>query len=106
MPYIKALIESGSGILVLSEHWLWPYQLEMLSDISGEYEALGKADRTQMVVGDQELGIGATPISGIGSDRICGIRFTVNDAVGSVMSVVGVYLPCMDLGLDNYRDHM
>ena len=49
-PYIGALIDGGLSILVLSEHWLWPYELEKLSEINDEYEALGKADMRLNVV--------------------------------------------------------
>ena len=28
----------------MSEHWLWPYELGKLEQISGDYEATGKAD--------------------------------------------------------------
>ena len=31
-------------MLVLSEHWLWAFKLGKLEQISGEYEATGKAD--------------------------------------------------------------
>ena len=37
--------------------------------------------------------IAATPICGISSNRNCGIRFKINDDNGSLMSVIGVYLP-------------
>ena len=33
-----------SKVLVLSEHWLWNFELGKLEQISGEYEATGKAD--------------------------------------------------------------
>ena len=117
LPYIGALIDGGSSILVLSEHWLWPCELEKLSEISDEYEALGKADKR--LTENAECGrgcggigmlwrkdIGATAISGISSDRICGIRFTVDNTDGSVMSVVGVYLPCLDQGMDIFREYL
>ena len=35
-----------------------------------------------------------------------GIRFSVDDGDRSVMSIIGVYLPCLDQGLDCYRDHL
>ena len=35
-----------------------------------------------------------TPISGINSDRICGISFSQGSS-DNVMSVNGVYLPCL-----------
>ena len=37
-------MERGSKVLVLSEHWLWPLELGKFEQISGEYEATGKAD--------------------------------------------------------------
>ena len=50
--------------------------------------------------------IAATPISGINSDRVIGIRFSMDDGDRSVVSVIGVYLPCLDQGVDCYRDHL
>ena len=90
--------------MVLSEHWLWPYELHKLSEIDEEYEAVGKSDSrlTEEREGGRGCGgigilwhqsIAATPISGINSDRMVGIRFSVDDGDGSVVSVIGVYLP-------------
>ena len=117
LPYLEALMAEGSKVLVLSEHWLWPYDLDKLGQISGDYEAVGKADcrLTEEAEGGRGFGgvgilwhksIGATPIGGIASDRICGIRFSVDDGDRSVMSVIGVYLPCLDQGLDCYKEHV
>ena len=47
--------------------------------------------------------VAATPISGITLDRICGIRCMVDNGENSFMSVIGVYLPCLDLVVDCYR---
>ena len=47
----------------------------------------------------------ATPISGITLDRICGVRCMVDDGENPLMSVIGAYLPCLDLGIDFYREH-
>lgn len=41
-------------------------------------------------------------ISGISFDRVCGVRFTMDDGDGSVMSITGVYLPCLDQDKDCY----
>ena len=30
----------------------------------------------------------------------------VDDGENSLLSVIGVYLPCLDLGVDCYREHM
>ena len=110
-------MKGGSKVLVVSEHWLWPYELHKLNQLSEEYEAVGKADGrlTDEAAGGRGVGgvgilwhnsIGATPIAGISSDRICGIRFSVEDGDRSVMSVIGVYLPCLDLGLHCYQEHL
>ena len=47
--------------------------------------------------------IGGAPISGIGSDRICGMRLPLSSN-HRVMSVFGVYLPCLDQGLEPFRE--
>ena len=46
LPYLNTLIDpnEGSKIVVLSEHWFWPYDLHKLNDISDEYDAVGKSD--------------------------------------------------------------
>ena len=117
LPYIETLIENGSKILVLSEHWLWPYEIHKLNEINCDYEAVGKSDSRLTEIKDGGRGCGgigllwhksvtATPISGITSDRICGIRCMVDDGENSLMSVIGVYLPCLDQGVDCYREHM
>ncbi len=119
LPYLNTQLdpEEGSKIVVLSEHWLWPYDLHKLNDVNEEYDAVGKSDCR--LNEDREGGrgcggigilwhksISACPISGISSDRICGIRFSLDDGDNSVMSVIGVYLPCLDQGVDCYRDQL
>ena len=44
VPYIQDLMSRGPGIMVLSEHWLWPYELDKLNSISNELDTTGKAD--------------------------------------------------------------
>ena len=44
IPYIRKLMDGGSNILVLSEHWLWPYELHRLGEIHDDFEAFGNAD--------------------------------------------------------------
>ena len=45
--------------------------------------------------------IAATPIFGINSDRICGIRFTVDDRD----KIYAVNYWCLEQGVDCYREH-
>ena len=47
--------------------------------------------------------VGATPISGISSDRVGGIRIAMGE---KVLSVIGVYLPCMDQGMECFGGHL
>lgn len=94
-------------LLLLSEHWLWPHEMHKLNEINPEYEAIGKSD--SRLTEDRDGGRGcsgisllwhksvaATPISGINSDWICGIRCIMDDGENSLMTVIGVYLPCLD----------
>ena len=93
-------MEEGTKILVLSEHWLWPYDLHKLDEVNDEFEAMGQSNRrlSDVVEGGRSydgiglLNIAATPISGINSYMICGIKFTVDDEHRSMLSVIGVYL--------------
>ena len=58
-PYIESLFFSGVKVLVLAEHWLWPYELNELDVISDVFEALVRLMqgylRTLMVVGGMEV---------------------------------------------------
>ena len=42
----------------------------------------------------------ATPIGDIGSDRMCGIRFQADEGTNSVLSLIGLYKPCLNLGME------
>ena len=44
LPYINHLIETGSDIIAITEHWLWPYNLNKLEEIHPGYTGFGCAD--------------------------------------------------------------
>ena len=48
---------------------------------------------------------GGVPIGGITSDRLCGMRFLLG-LTKVTMSVLGVYLPCLDQGMNVYVEHL
>ena len=50
--------------------------------------------------------IDVTPISSIASDRICGIRVKLPQVGASNITVIDVYLPCSDSGIEYYSDHL
>ena len=48
----------------------------------------------------------AGPISKIESGRICGIRVKLSTSPSCLMTILGVYLPCADQGIQVFRDHL
>ena len=72
--------------MILSEHWLWPYELHKLNEVGTLYQGSGKFDSRLTDTSDTTTarrcgGVGmlwkkspvASEISNINSDRICGI---------------------------------
>ena len=112
--YLHKLVERGADIIVLSEHWLWPFDLYKLDEVHPDFTGLGHADsRLSEETHDKRRGCGgvgilwrksldAFPISEIDSKRVCGIRIKKED--DTWMSIIGAYLPCADLGMDYFRD--
>ena len=48
----------------------------------------------------------ATPIGDKGSDRMCRIRFQADEGTKSVISLIGVYMPCLNLRMEYYQDQL
>ena len=48
----------------------------------------------------------ALPVEGITSDCLCAARFSIDDGIRSIVTLIGVCLPCTDQGLDCYTDHL
>ena len=44
VSYLHHLIENGSDIIAITEHWLWPYQSHTLQNIHPHYDGLGFLD--------------------------------------------------------------
>ncbi len=85
LPYIADLLSAGCDILFLCETWLWPYDQYRLSEVHEDFESWGRADDRLDVAADKGRGYGgigflwkksvaASPIGGIESDRVGGIR--------------------------------
>ena len=84
LPYINHLIQSGSDIIALSEHWMWPFEIPELCQIHPDYAGYGKADKRLHAQSNLSRGCGgvglmwrnsihASPVN-IDSDRVCGIQ--------------------------------
>ena len=119
IPYLNRILDSGSDIVVLSEHWLWPYELNKLNEIHPGYHGLENADSRLSETSDNlrrgcggvgmvwKKSLDVTPITDIQSDRICGICIKkISESDVAWISTVGVYLPCLDLGVDLYHNSL
>ena len=50
--------------------------------------------------------INTTAISSISSDRICGLRVKSPHPSAADITIIGVYLPCSDMGMERYTEHL
>ena len=116
-PYLEQLINNGPKVMVILEHWLWPFELHRLGEVHPDFDGVGVADRRLHENRDAGRGCGgvgviwhksldATPISGIESNRICGIRIRESDGSDSFLMVIGVYLPCLNLGIEYFQEQL
>ena len=106
-PYLHKLFESDSDIVILSGHWLWPFDLYKLESLHPSFTGFGWADwRLTETTHDRSRGCGGIgvlwrksldvfSISDIVPDRICGIKMKKDGETW--LSIIGVYLPCADL---------
>lgn len=93
---------------------MWPFDLYKLDELHPSFSGLGCADsRLSETTHDKRRGCGGVgilwkksldvfPINEIDSDRIYGVRLKKDDETW--LSIIGVYLPYADLGMDYYRD--
>ena len=110
--YLNELISDGSDVIILSEHWLWPFELHRLKETHPDFMGWGQADSRLTSTSDSTRGCGGvgviwrrdlcgTTIPESGSDCICGIRIKIKDSQ-QFLSIIAVYLPCADLCADYY----
>lgn len=43
--YLEHLINAGSDVIILSEHWLWPFNLDQLQNIHPDFVGFGYSDK-------------------------------------------------------------
>ena len=96
---------------------MWPFELHRLGEVHPDFDGVRVADRSLHENRDAGRGCGgvgviwhrsldATPISNIESDRICRIRIRENDGSDSFLMVIGVYLPCLNLGIEYFQEQL
>ena len=104
------MIENGSDIIALPEHWLWPYNIASLSNIHPEFEGFGYCDERLneacTLKGCGGIGIiwrksiQAIPLTNIVSNRLCAIQLRLNDA--SCVTIIAVYLPSTNYAREDF----
>ena len=60
-PYLNALVKSVD-IILIQEHWLWPYELCKLSSYLPRFKSVGKSDRRLTDLADFRRGCGGVGI--------------------------------------------
>jgi exonuclease III len=115
LPYIMQLIESGSDIIALSEHWLWPYELNKLSQIHPEFDGFGYCDDRLTESCTLTRGCGGvgllwrksleiTPLVNVISDRFCALQLQTSSGVR--ITVFAVYLPTSSYSDDEFLSYL
>ena len=111
IPYILHLIENGSDVITLPEHWLWPCNIASLSNIHQDLEGFGYCDERlndACTLNKRCGGIGiiwrksiqAVPHMNIVSNRLCAIQLRLNDT--SCVTIIAVYLPSTNYARDDF----
>ena len=99
VPYLQILANSFDIILV-SEHWLWPYELHTLDTILPGYKGFGCSDKRLTESSSLNRGCGGiallwkdtlpvTPVAGIHSGRIAAVQLPISSNMS--LYIVGVY---------------
>ena len=119
-PYILNLIESGVDIIVLQEHWLWPFELPSLSSIHPQYDFTAVSDKRLHASSNLERGCGGVAIiwnkaltciaiSALDSDRVCGVCLLLPSTRGHSqrsLTILCVYMPSADQPQELYLSYL
>ena len=110
LSYIEILAEEHD-VIVLSEHWLWPFETHKFVTVLPDMTGLAISDKRLTLECHLSNGCGGigilwrkglkvTPVSGVDSDRICAISI---ESTASLILVIGVYLPTTNSPIEEYR---
>ena len=103
LPYLNEILET-SDIVALSEHWLHSNRLNVLTDISQDFNVIARsskyANASEFGYKRGQGGVaifwrktisGVSPITSLLHDRICGIR--VQSSHGRILNILSIYMP-------------
>ena len=114
VPYLLHLFENGTDIVALSEHWLWPYDIDKLSHLHPDYIGFGSCDERLNENSSLTRGCGGVglvwrkslhvvPLTEISSDRFCAIQLQPSNS--PPITIFSVYLPCSAYSNDTYSSY-
>lgn len=116
-PYIVDLIKSGVDIIILQEHWLWPFELSTLDSVHPQYDFTAISDKQVHASSNLVRGCGGIaifwnkalpcfPISAL--DRVCGVRLLPSTRGHSkrYLTILGVYMPSADEPQETYTSYL
>ena len=113
IPYLQTLAEK-SNIIVIAEHWLWPYELSKLDSLVPGFSGIGCFDFRLHEGSSLTRGCGGVGIIWksslfmnnvpIDSDRIVAVQLTVSNS--AKISIIGVYFPNTDNSLNVYKEYL
>ena len=115
LPYLHKLMLTND-IITISEHWLHANKLNMLTEISPDFNVLARASKHSdgseygykrgqggvAILWRKTLG-GVSPMTTMTHDRFCGIRF--QNEYGRVLNILAIYLPAPG-SVDNFNEVM
>ena len=106
-PYLQVL-SNTSDIILLQEHWLWPFELHSLSSVLCGFSSHGSCDKRLNESSDLQRGCGgvgilwkesiaAHPIHlNTDCDRICAIALPLENHRVNKLIILNVYFPSTD----------
>ena len=62
LAYIEQLIEGGSSVIVISEHWLRPFEMHRLKEVHPDFHVVGIANRRLHENNDAGRGCGGVGV--------------------------------------------
>ena len=109
------LISNGSDIIVLSEHWLWPFNINQLCHIHPYFTGFGFTDKQLHEQSSLTRGCGGvgiiwrkslpiTPVTKIISDRFCVTQ--LQPVCGENVYIFGVYLPSCNHPIQEFMEYL
>lgn len=112
-PYLQSLAKCND-IVIVCEHWLWPYELSRLPHLLDGFSSVSCSDKRLDENSSLKRGCGGVAIFWMkaikaisvptSSDRLLAIQLPM--AEFTALSIVGVYLPSTDQPLPNFIEYL